>query len=947
MSPSAPATTGMKTSRLILISGSLLAIMLVAGCALGLWALRQQTLEDNRANLERLALALAEQTERSFQGIDLVIKQARSELDRLGGTAAATQEALHIMLGSKIFGLPQGQALLVFGADGTMVAHSREFPTPAVKVPDRDYFVVQKNATGDALYVSSPMRNRVNNRWMVSLSRRLESSRAGQFDGVVMAAVEVEYFARLYYALHLPEGVSIVLQRFDGTVLVGYPRSEMEGSLSPLGAIDPGSPGGNGRLAERFLNEAAPTLVAVHTIPALRLAVGLALPEAVAIRPWQKLAAGIGLGTGAAVAAIMALMILLSIQVVRLEQREAARARLAAIVESSGDAIVGQTLDGRISSWNRGAEVIYGYTATEAIGRPVAMLAPEERQREIAELAARVLAGEDIAHYETIRRHKDGRGLDVAITASPIRDARGVVVGTSTIARDITEARRAQEEIRRYRDHLESLVGQRTAALTESNRQLAVAKENAEAASHAKSSFLANMSHEIRTPMNAILGFTQIMQRSSTLESRDRENLEVIQRSGRNLLALINDVLEMSKIEAGRTDFMPRTFNLRDLLDDLYLMFRVPTDAKGLHWELALAADLPAYIVTDEGKLRQILINLVGNAVKFTESGGVVLRTRVTPEDGCRQLVIEVEDTGTGIADSERHRLFTAFQQTTSGLEKGGTGLGLTISRRFAQLMGGDLSATSVPGKGSVFRLEIPVEPGSAEDVRIVPASRRAIGLKPGQGEVRILICDDKADNRLFLRRLLEPLGFVLREETNGLQAIEACEAWRPHLILMDIVMPAMDGHEATRRIKAMPFGRQVKIVALSASAFDEDRDAVLATGADDFVRKPVTGEDLLAVIASHLGIEYDFDEMVPASATAPADRTIGYRLPSEPLDRIPADLFEAMRRAVFRSDDVEMKTLIGRLPPDQGELGNAMRRLVNRFDWDALDTWLGTRNDK
>ena len=557
--------------------------------------------------------------------------------------------------------------------------------------------------------------------------------------------------------------------------------------------------------------------------------------------------------------------------------------------------------------------------------------------------------------FEVIR--KDGTILPVMLNATAVRDEAGRFVMSRSVLYDITERRKAEQEIARYRDHLETLVAKRTAALTDTNLQLAQAKEKAEAASHAKSACLANMSHEIRTPMNAMLGFTQISLRSPTLSRSDRENLEVILRSGRNLLALINDVLEMSKIEAGRTDCARRTFDLHDLLEDLQLMFRVPADAKRLQWEVARDGGLPRHIVGDEGKLRQILINLVGNAVKFTDRGGVVLRALAAAPEGERRLVVEVEDTGPGIAEHEREHVFEAFRQAARGIEKGGTGLGLAISRRFARLMNGEISLGESSGKGSLFRLEIPFAEGSAADVHRPSGRRAVLGLAPGQGEVRILVVDDKPDNRLFLRRMLEPLGFIVGEAADGAGAVGEWRRFQPHLILMDILMPGMDGNEATRIIRREPDGDGVRIVALSASAFDEDRAAVMANGADDFVRKPVIVDDLLALIAGHLGLGYLYGDLESGGRGACGGRGVEggneegsageAPLSQQPLAGLPADLLEALRTAVFRSDDVAMLALIGTLPAERRALAATLGHLVRRFEWDTLDSWLSVRDDE
>jgi CheY-like chemotaxis protein len=443
------------------------------------------------------------------------------------------------------------------------------------------------------------------------------------------------------------------------------------------------------------------------------------------------------------------------------------------------------------------------------------------------------------------------------------------------------------------------------------------------------------MSHELRTPLNAILGFSRLMQADASVSAEQRRTLGIINRSGDHLLSLINGVLDMARIEAGRTVLESAAFDLGAMTSQIADLMRRQAEAKGLQFTWEIDAQLHRVILADESKLRQVVLNLVGNAVKFTREGGVTLRLTSRPlaESHHLTLIIEVEDSGEGIAAEDQQRIFEPFVQLGSTSGPTGTGLGLAITRQFVELLRGEIRVSSVPGKGSLFRVEVPVQhaPGAAvSSADAVPTS--VARLAPGQPECRVLVVEDQAENWLLLRQLLERAGFQVRVAENGAEGVEAFQSWRPHFVWMDWRMPVMDGLEATRRIRALEGGRAVKIVALSASVLKEEREQVLAAGADDFVPKPIEFGKIYDCMAKHLGLRFvSFDS--PPSATvgkaAGLDRTALAAL--QPALR--ADLAEAL----VSLDAARIAGVIRRVTESDRALGGVMEHLADELHYTTI----------
>ncbi|BAU66029.1 two-component hybrid sensor and regulator [Stanieria sp. NIES-3757] len=467
-------------------------------------------------------------------------------------------------------------------------------------------------------------------------------------------------------------------------------------------------------------------------------------------------------------------------------------------------------------------------------------------------------------------------------------------------------------------------------------QELRRAKNEAERANHAKSEFLANMSHELRTPLNAILGYAQLMQRSSKLSPEHQEYINIIDSSGEHLLSLINDVLEMSKIEAGYTFLNESSFDLYNLLTEIEDLLKLKAQHKQLQFSFHRHSDVPQYIKTDRNKLRQVLINILGNAIKFTEQGRVQLKVWLKEQ----MLYFSVEDTGLGITPEEIDNIFLAFKQAQAGWQsKEGTGLGLSISRVFVELMGGDIIVNSQIGQGTTLTFTIPwiaTVPVSPE--KSLKFSQTPIALAPDQPEFRILVVEDKPTNRQLMVRILSSIGFQVQEAANGQEAIALWESWEPHLIWMDMQMPVMNGLEASKRIKSSLRGQATVIIALTASVFEEQRQKILAFGCDDFVRKPFRHEELFEKMAQYLGVQYIYQEKNQSNSKAgKIDLSAQLTLHPESFQTMSPEWIEEVFQRASQGNDLQLIELIKHIPPEQADLAETLTNLIENFKFDEI----------
>ncbi|MEH1941532.1 MAG: ATP-binding protein [Nostoc sp.] len=685
----------------------------------------------------------------------------------------------------------------------------------------------------------------------------------------------------------------------------------------------------------------------------------------------------------------------------------------------------------------------------------------------------RALLGES-ARIDDMEIRSCDKITPIEVLGKPIYDESGNLAFAIATFFDITQRKQAENLLAEYNRTLEAQVKKRTEEFQQVIEQLQTTQEEliqsqkiaaqeqqaavreaarSAAANLAKSEFLANMSHELRTPLNAILGFTQVMNRDYSLSEEHQENLAIINRAGEHLLNLINDILEMSKIEAGRIALNPSSFDLIHVLKNLEKMLHLRAASNNLELVFEYAQNLPKYIETDENKLCQVLLNLLGNAIKFTGTGRVTLRVRLGAGDwglgagdwgaerkeergnssspllpapypsasSSHSLIFEVQDTGCGIAPEEMDLLFEAFEQTEIGRKfQQGTGLGLAISRKYVQLMGGDITVSSTPGVGSTFAFDVQIALTCPREMPTNQIKSQMLALAPTEKAYRILVVDDSKESRLLLVKILTSIGFEVREATDGNEAIANWKSWQPHLIFMDMRMPVMDGYEATRIIKArkigqgaasmlpkvigassfsarcsananatgeLNFGRlpnfysytettgfigndasgastlqtrtptalappydfsevtqgcsntDTVIIALTASAFEEERQKILSIGCDDFIRKPFTQEVLLEKLSQHLGVNYTNQVEITNTAVVeqPTQMFVSVAELLSHLSQMSPEWLQKIHYAAASCSDELILELIKQIPSDNGQVFQVLRDLANNYQFEKI----------
>ncbi len=807
---------------------------------------RQRTLLET----ENLALLVERDVANSLEKIDLLLRDAIDHYDehlRLGNLDVA---ALDRFLARQRERQKPLVAIRITNATGEVVVGLDGSSGASALVHDREYFQRLRDDPLLERITSKPVRGKISGKWAIVVARRLPDI-DGRFAGIALASIGLDFFQQQFAGLRTGPSGSVAMRDADLALLARAPWNEAVGEPGATRLSDDfrealaANPQAGSYVSGVTSLDGVRRLHVYRFNPEYRFYINVGVSEDAYLEPWHRQRRGI--------LSLLAIFVALSGGAVFMLHRYAGRLGerervLRTILDTSDGAIFLVDPRGVIVFANERMASMWGLPLEQLIGREyVALIHPDER--EIGREKMLKLMASEIPFVRVEREYirEDGKAFWGLLCGRRLLDEAGHFVGLVGLIADVDESRRNARELEVYRQRLEQRVQERT-------QQLEHAKVAAEAANRAKSAFLANMSHEIRTPMNAIVGLAHLLRRDNPT-TRQADRLDKMLGSAEHLLSIINDVLDISKIESGHLALEAAPFRVVDVIERLVCLNADKASAKGLSFRTQVAC-LPPVLVGDRTRLSQALLNYVSNAIKFTDSGSIVLRAAVLEEDARSLLVrFEVEDSGIGIAPDVLARLFSPFEQADNSTTRkyGGTGLGLAITRHLAELMGGEAGVDSEPGRGSTFWLTVRLGRPVAEDAS--PAGQPAAQPAPGEraadaGGVRILLVEDEPLNREVATELIREIaGLPLDIAVDGEQALAKVQQARYDLILMDLLMPGIDGLEVTRRIRQLPGYTTTPIVAMTANAFAEDRQRCLAAGMNDHLPKPVDPDRLRAVL--------------------------------------------------------------------------------------------------
>ncbi|KAA0581685.1 response regulator [Azospirillum sp. Sh1] len=870
-----------RTRLLLAAAFALIALMGAGFWGYVVWADREETLRHSREQAQSTARLLQEHVRRTVATADLAIGRAQDLIHHHGMVGLDTNREAWITIRDMVEDLPEIAALWVHGPTGDNILSSRQFPAPTGNASNRAYF--QAHRDGADFHVGERITGRMTGAQSFTVSRSILQD--GRFLGVIHANIEIDYYRMLFEGLDLGHGSAIALYRTDGKSVLRFPSTEpLDGPEGPTVLSHAAE-----AATEVFEVDgpAGRRILSYQRVPTLPLVVFVALSERTELAPWRErtFRGSILVGLAVLACAGLAYAALRSLEREVAGRREladtnaeldakkreletaneafaSANRRLNLILHSASDSICGVDRDGLITFANPATSALTGYDNEELLGGNLHLLIHSRRadgshfpalECPVTEV---LLSGESRRGLEDTYWSKDGKPFLVEYTASPML-ADGKVEGAVVVFHEIAERKRAEAAMQR-------------------------ARLAAEAASRAKSEFLANMSHEIRTPMNAILGLIHLLQQTE-LTGRQADYVQKVRVSAQSLLGILNDILDFSKVEAGKLELERVDFRLDDLLQTLAVIVGSAAQEKDIDVLFSVAPDVPLDLIGDPLRLQQILINLTGNAIKFTEAGEVVVSVRVRSLSNERAVLdFAVRDTGIGIAPEQRERLFQAFSQGDSSTTRrfGGTGLGLAICARLVRLMNGAMDVESEPGKGSVFRFqaEFGLQRGAA--------GRPALPLRPVPRDLAVLVVDDNPTAREVLGEIATAFGWTVSACCDGQSAIAELEraAGAGHaydVVLMDWKMPGMDGIEAARRIRADAESGTPMIIVISGYGRERLGSRFEEAGISGFLVKPVTASTLLdAVTVAYAQGGHAQGGQVPAGPDDAGSNGGGLRLP-------------------------------------------------------------------